>query len=137
MPLVSATWSARDRTGAARKRAHGEELEIRVHRALGPGLYESVYEQCLAYELDEAKLNFRRQVRLPVEYRGTRSAKAFAADFIIEEAVLVELKCVAIMLPIDWAQVVTYLRLAGLRKGLLLNFNTVRLKDGGITSIVL
>ena len=109
---------------------------IRVHRALGPGLYESVYEQCLAYELQEAKLNFRRQVRLPVDYRGVRCPKGSAADFIVENDVLVELKCVVKALPIHRAQVVTYLRLTGLKKGLILNFNTVRLKDG-ITSVVL
>lgn len=103
---------------------------LRVHQALGPGLFESVYEQCLAYELDDARIPFRRQVKLPMRYAGMDLPMAFTADFIVDEAVLVELKSVERTLSIHHAQVLTYLRLSGLRKGLLINFNTVRLKDG-------
>ena len=108
---------------------------IRVHRALGPGLFESAYSQCLADELASANLSYRRQVRLSLDYRGRRILKAFVADFIVENTVLIELKCVTTILPIHRAQVLTYLRLSGLRKGLIMNFNTLRLKDG-IMSIV-
>lgn len=103
---------------------------IRVHSALGPGLFESVYEDCLAHELSKAGLAVRRQVALPLTYDGRVFPRAFIADLIVADAVLVELKCVERLLPIHSAQVLTYLRLSGLEKGLLINFNVVKLKDG-------
>ena len=106
------------------------DCAIRVHRVLGPGLFESVYEQCLAYEFKAAKLAFRRRVRLPIQYAGTTLPLAFSADFIVEDSVLVELKSVERTLPIHSAQVLTYLRVSGLKKGLLINFNTTLLKNG-------
>lgn len=109
---------------------------LRVHRALGPGLFESIYEQCLAFELAEDGLAFERQVKLPVSYRGCRLEMSFTADFIVESCVLVELKSVERLLPIHGAQVLTYLRVSGLGKGLLINFNT-RLLRNGIKSFVL
>jgi GxxExxY protein len=109
---------------------------IRVHRAVGPGLFESVYEQCLAYEMEEARLSYRRQVTLPLSYGRVRFRKAFHADFIVEDCVLVELKAVSFISAVHRAQTLTYMRLSELKKGLLINFNSVRLKDG-IVSFVL
>jgi len=107
-----------------------------VHTALGPGLLESVYQECLDLELKKAGLAFRRQVRLPLEYHAVRIPRAYVADFIVENAVLVELKTVDQLLPVHRAQVLTYLRIARLQKGLLINFRVVRLKDG-IKSVIL
>jgi len=109
---------------------------LRVHTALGPGLLESVYQECLDLELKKAGLAFRRQVRLPLEYHAVRIPRAYVADFIVENAVLVELKTVDQLLPVHRAQVLTYLRIARLQKGLLINFRVVRLKDG-IKSVIL
>jgi GxxExxY protein len=103
---------------------------LRVHSAVGPGLFESVYEECLAHELRKDRLSFRRQVTLPFNYDGIVFNRSFTADLIVEEAVLVELKCVEKFHPVHSAQMLTYLRIAGLNKGLLFNFNTPRLKQG-------
>ncbi len=103
---------------------------IRVHRALGPGLLESVYEACLEHELRQRGVKVRRQVGLQVEYDGVRLDQGYRVDLIVEERVIVEVKAVESLLPIHEAQLFTYLRLSGLRLGLLLNFNTERLKDG-------
>jgi GxxExxY protein len=102
----------------------------RVHSALGAGLFESVYEQCLAVEFLKAGLSFQRQVTLPVRYEGFELQRAFVADFIVESSVLVELKSIDRLLTVHSAQVLTYMRLAGLKKGLLINFNTAHLRDG-------
>lgn len=109
---------------------------IRVHTRLGPGLFESVYEECLAYELGKAGLQFRRKVVVPVRYDAIELPRAFVADLIVEDQVLVELKCVQEVLPVHRKQVLTYLRLSGLSKGLLFNFNEEVLKNG-IKSFVL
>ena len=103
---------------------------LRVHSELGPGLFESAYEACLAHEFGKSNLAFGRQVKLPMRYAGVQLDMAYIADFIVESSVLVELKCVERTLPIHHAQVLTYLRLSGLKKGLLINFNSERLKDG-------
>lgn len=103
---------------------------MKVHSAIGPGVFESVYEECVAHELRKAGLSFRRQVTLPLTYDGVVLPRAFSADVIVENAVLVELKTVEKLLPIHGAQLLTYLRLSGMEKGLLINFNTIRLKDG-------
>jgi GxxExxY protein len=103
---------------------------IRIHTKLGPGIFESVYEDCMAYELSKAGLSFRRQVVLPVVYDGVEMSRAFVVDFIVEDQVLVELKSVQAILPVHDKQVLTYLRLSGLEKGILMNFNAARLKDG-------
>jgi GxxExxY protein len=112
------------------------DCALRVHRTVGPGLFESVYEQCLAYEMEDAGLSYRRQVRLPLSYGRVRFQKAFQADFIVEECVLVELKAVSFLTSVHRAQTLTYLRLSGVKKGLLINFNSARLKDG-IVSVVI
>jgi GxxExxY protein len=117
--------------------AHGEALSSRiiglaiaVHRELGPGLLESVYEECLHAELLAAGLSTVRQVPFPVVYKAQQLEGGFRADLIVEQQVLVEIKAVDHILPVHEAQVLTYLRFSNMPIGLLLNFNTVRLKDG-------
>jgi GxxExxY protein len=103
---------------------------INVHRALGPGLLESAYEECLCYEIDQSVLTFRRQVALPIIYKAVRLDCGYRMDIVVEERVIVELKTVERLLPIHEAQMLTYLKLSGKKIGLLLNFNTPALKDG-------
>jgi GxxExxY protein len=105
-------------------------LAIKVHRKLGPGLLESVYEECLCWELAHDGLAFRRQVPLPIIYEDVRLKSAYCADIIVEQSVILELKSVERILPVHEAQTLTYLRLSGCRIGLLMNFNSVVLKDG-------
>jgi GxxExxY protein len=107
---------------------------IRVHKALGPGLFESVYEPCLAHELARAGLPFARQVPISLTYEGLSFDCAFRADFIVANEVLLELKAVEVLMARHEAQVRTYLRCTGLKKGLLLNFNAPTLT---IKSIVM
>jgi GxxExxY protein len=103
---------------------------IEVHKALGPGLLESVYESCLSFELSKAGLRVDRQKALPVTYKGLDFEEGFRIDLLIEEKVVVELKCVEKILPIHEAQIYTYLKLSGNKIGLLINFNSKMLKDG-------
>ena len=103
---------------------------IEVHRHLGPGLLESAYEECLAYELFQHSIAFERQKPLPLVYKEVRLDAGFRVDLLVEGLVVVELKAVDTIAPIHEAQVITYLRLTGCKLGLLLNFNVVRLKDG-------
>ena len=103
---------------------------ITVHRALGPGLLESTYQQCLSYELALNRVAFRSQVAIPVLYRGTEIRCGYRADFIVEDAVLVEIKSVEHLVPLHDAQVLTYLKLTGLPRALLVNFNVLVLKTG-------
>lgn len=103
---------------------------IEVHRALGPGLLESAYQSCLCRELGIRNLAFRQQVDLPVAYKGVQLDCGYRIDLIVEQKVIVELKAVQEVLPVHEAQLLTYLRLSGLRVGLLLNFNSAVLKDG-------
>ncbi len=103
---------------------------INVHRGLGPGLLESVYEECLCYELVGARIPFKRQHAIPVRYNSVTLECGFRADVIVSELVLVEIKSIDRFAPIHEAQVLTYLRLSGLKIGLLMNFNAVRLVDG-------
>jgi GxxExxY protein len=105
-------------------------LAITVHRHTGRGLLESVYEQCLCHELEQAGVPFARQVVVPVVYRGRRIGEGFRADIIVDETVIVEIKAIATILPAHEAQLNTYLRMSGLRIGLLMNFNESRLVDG-------
>jgi GxxExxY protein len=102
---------------------------IEVHRVLGPGLFEASYEAALAIEFEMAKLYFQRQLVIPVFYKN-RPIGEHRLDFLVEDAVIVELKSVERFDPLFEAQVLTYLRLTGKRRGLLLNFNTRLLKDG-------
>ena len=101
---------------------------ITVHKHLGPGLLESAYEECLAYELQWNGIAYDRQVPLPLEYRGHQLACGYQMDLVVEGQLIIELKSVSELLPIHEAQVLTYLRLSGYPLALLLNFNTVLLK---------
>ena len=109
---------------------------IEVHKQTGAGLLESCYEQCLCHEFALRGLSFRRQVDLPVRYKGILLDCGYRIDLIVEERVLVELKSVEKLLPIHEAQLMTYLKLSGLRVGLLINFNVVLLKDGIVRRVV-
>lgn len=102
---------------------------IEVHRVLGPGLLEASYEAALAIEFQAAKINFQRQFIIPVRYKGQPIGE-HRLDFLVENAVIVELKSVERFDPIFEAQVLTYLRLSGKNRGLLINFNSRLLKDG-------
>ena len=106
------------------------QCAIEVHRELGPGLLESVYELCLAQELKKLDLKVNAQVPIPVIYKGTRLDKQFRADLIVEEAVIVELKCVDTITPLHEVQLVSYLKLSNKKIGLLLNFNVALMRDG-------
>jgi len=109
---------------------------IDVHRALGPGLLESAYEECLCHELNLTGLTFRRQVELPIRYKGVQLDCGYRVDLVVQEAVIVELKCVEKLLPIHDAQLLTYLRLSGIRVGLLMNFHTPALHQGIIRKVL-
>ena len=109
---------------------------IKVHRELGPGIFESVYGPCLAHEMTKAGLRFSREVAFPLVYDGLSFQRAFRADFVVENELILEVKAVAELAPIHASQVMTYMRLLQLRKGLLINFNVPVLKKG-IRSFVL
>ncbi|MAG13508.1 MAG: GxxExxY protein [Spirochaetales bacterium] len=103
---------------------------IVVHKLLGPGLLESVYETALVYELTQNGLRSDRQKEMPVSYRDTILPAGFRADVVVEDKVLIELKSVERLLPLHWKQVLTYLKLSDLKLGLLINFNTAIIKEG-------
>jgi GxxExxY protein len=103
---------------------------IEVHTALGPGLLESTYEECVARELQLDGLGFERQVPLPDAYKGVKLDCGYRLDFVVERAVVLELKSVDMLRPIHEAQLLTYLRLGGWRVGLLINFNVPVLRSG-------
>lgn len=103
---------------------------IQVHTELGPGLLESTYSACLDYEMGLAALHFERQVGLPVVYRKCHLDAGYRLDFVVEGAVIVELKAVEKIVPLHRAQLLSYLRLSGLTVGLLLNFNVVHYRQG-------
>ncbi len=103
---------------------------IEVHRTLGPGLLESVYEECLAMELELGGIRFERQRVLEIEYKGKRVPADLRIDLWVERQVIVELKAVEKLLPVHEAHLLTYLRLSNTRFGLLINFNVPVLRDG-------
>ena len=103
---------------------------IEVHRELGPGLLESVYEECLTHELRTMGLYVERQVEIPVMYKGIETNKTFFMDLVVEYVIVLELKAVENLLPIHEVQTVTYLRLADKRLGLLINFNVPLMSQG-------
>jgi GxxExxY protein len=109
---------------------------MRVHSILGPGLLESVYEACLQHELRKKEIRTQRQVSVPITYDGLKFDEGMRVDILLEERVVVELKAVDRLLPIHTAQLLTYLKLTGLRVGYLLNFNVIHLRDGGIKRVV-
>ena len=101
-----------------------------MHRHLGPGLLESVYEECLFWELGQAGLKTQRQVPLPVVYKEVQLDIGYRLDLVVEDELIVELKTVDKLLPIHEAQLLTYLKLSGMKTGLLLNFHSAVLRDG-------
>jgi GxxExxY protein len=103
---------------------------IEVHRSLGPGLLESVYQECLCRELSLRRIPFVRQLILPAEYKGVRLDCSYRVDLLVESAVVVEIKAVAAIEPVHKAQLLTYMRLGGWRIGLLMNFNVPALRNG-------
>ena len=103
---------------------------IEVHRELGPGLLESTYEQCLAHELSQAKIPFKLQVELPVDYKEIRLDCGYRIDLLADGRLVVELKSVDQLLPIHEAQILTYMKLAAVKVGLLINFNVTVLTKG-------
>src|SRR5437762_3462488 len=105
-------------------------LAIDVHRHLGPGLLESAYEECLCFELMQNSIAFARQVPLRVIYKDVRLDCGYRMDIVVEQQLVIEIKAVEGLLPIHGAQMLTYLRLSGHNLGLLMNFNSVVLKDG-------
>jgi GxxExxY protein len=111
------------------------DAAYRIHSKLGPGLLESVYETILAYELDRRGLRVTREQPIPVTYDEVRFAIGFRADLIVEDKVIVELKSVETVAPVHYKQLLTYLRLADKRLGLLINFSVPLIKDG-ITRVV-
>ena len=102
----------------------------RIHKKLGPGLLESVYEEVLCYELREAGLLFLRQSGIPIYYNELILELGFRADIIVEEKVIIEIKSVESLAPVHKKQLLTYLKLTGLKLGLLINFNEALIKDG-------
>jgi GxxExxY protein len=105
-------------------------LAIEVHRQLGPGLLERVYEECLCYELQQADIPFLRQTRLPLRYKAAELNCDFLIDLVVDSSLIVEIKAVEQILPVHEAQLLTYLRLSFIPLGLLMNFNSAVLKDG-------
>jgi GxxExxY protein len=105
-------------------------LAINVHRQLGPGLLESIYEECLCCELADAGMEFERQVALPVVYRDRLLDRGFRADILVSNELIIEIKSVECIHRVHEAQLLTYLRLSRRKVGLLMNFNVLRLKDG-------
>jgi GxxExxY protein len=105
-------------------------LAMRVHTRLGPGVLESVYERCLCHEFDRNEIPYARQVDLALNYDGVELECGYRADIIVRNEVLLEIKSLEHILPLHDAQLLTYMRLGRYKIGLLLNFNTVSLKDG-------
>jgi len=102
---------------------------IELHKAIGPGLLESVYENALAYDLIEAGFHVRQQVAMPFVYKGIQQDIGYRIDLLVENKVIVEIKSIDKLVPVHYAQTLTYLRLTGLKLGLLINFNTLLLKN--------
>jgi GxxExxY protein len=106
------------------------DAAFRVHSALGPGLLESAYEACLAYELRNEGLEVLTQVPLPLVYREVRLDIGYRLDMVVEDLVVVEIKAIDSLTAIHQAQVISYLKLSGKKLGILINFNTLHLRDG-------
>lgn len=103
---------------------------IELHRVLGPGLLESAYENALAYELNNLGLNVKQQVPMPFVYKEIKLDAGYRIDILVENKVIIEIKSIETLAPVHFAQVLTYLKLADLKLGLLINFNTKLLKEG-------
>lgn len=103
---------------------------IEVHKQLGPGLLESAYEECLAFELEQKGIHFERQKALPIQYKSIQLEYGYRIDLLVENCVVVELKSVEALNPIHDAQILTYMKFSEKKIGLLINFNVLILKDG-------
>lgn len=103
---------------------------IEVHKTLGPGLLESIYEECLCIELQRRKISYQRQKEIDIEYKGTKLEDKYRIDVLVNNMIIVELKACNELAPIHDAQVLTYLKLTGLKVGLLINFNVPVLREG-------
>ena len=103
---------------------------IEVHKRLGPGLLESAYEECLVYELVNAGLEVRRQVAVPIIYKGIKLSCGFRIDILVDDFIILELKSVEQFTPVHEAQILTYMKFSEVKIGLLINFNVKVLKDG-------
>ena len=125
MPLIEEPWTSKI-IGAA----------IEVHKELGPGLLESAYEECLCRELQLQGLAFKRQVPLAVRYKGVLLDCGYRMDIVVEDAVVIELKCVDRVLPVHEAQLISYLKLSQIRFGLLLNFHVPVLTRGIVRRVL-
>jgi GxxExxY protein len=101
-----------------------------VHKVLGPGMLESAYEECLSYELCQLGLSIERQKPIPVVYKNIKLDCGYRIDLLVENQIIVELKSIEMLAPIHEAQILTYLRFAGIKVGLLINFNITVLKNG-------
>jgi GxxExxY protein len=103
---------------------------IEVHKSLGPGLLESVYEACLCMELDFRSVPYQRQIEVPIQYRGMKLDCGYRLDLIVADCLIAELKACDVLQPVHEGQLLTYLKLTGLKVGLLINFNVPTLKEG-------
>jgi len=106
------------------------DCAFEVHKELGPGLFESIYEECLCQELRDRGIRVENQVHLPVTYKGKLLTKAFRIDILVENAIIVETKSSSGLCAMDETQLVSYLRLSNMQLGFLINFNEILLKDG-------
>lgn len=103
---------------------------IEVHKALGPGLLESSYEKCLMKEFELSDVLFKSKIEIPLDYKVVRIDAGYRIDLIVEQKVIIELKAVGLLIPVHEAQLLTYMKLTGIRVGMLMNFNVSVLKDG-------
>lgn len=106
------------------------DSSFKIHTALGPGLLESAYEECLYYELLQSGLKVRKQVPLPLIYKEVKLETGYRVDLLVEDKIIIELKSVESLADIHMAQILTYMKLAKCKLGLLVNFNVRHLKDG-------
>jgi GxxExxY protein len=139
---LSASWKRALAKAQRRKEMNENELSkiivdkcLKIHKKLGPGLLESVYEEVLFYELQKSGIRCRRQVGIPLVYEDIKMDLGFRADLIVEDRVIVELKSVENIMPVHKKQLLTYLKIAEMKLGLLVNFNVELIKNG-ITRIV-
>lgn len=106
------------------------DSSLKIHKLMGPGLYEKVYEDCLCHELEKRNLRLERQKFLTVQYEDLIIPSAFKIDILVEDSVIIELKSISRFEPIHECQILTYMRLANINTGLLINFNVPLIKDG-------
>ena len=109
---------------------HIVDAAYKVHSNLGPGLLESIYEVCLAYELEKRSIRFQKQKSFPVSYDGVQLNASLRIDLFVNNCIIVELKAVDILHPVHEAQLITYLKLTGIRLGFLINFNVPQIREG-------